>query len=527
MTQRGARWMGFAIAAATLLIYLPAVFNNFVEWDDALIITTNPRFNPPTWGTVFYYCTHVVWNLYMPVTCMLWAALARLGTVSTPDAMGTQMNPYLFHLAQVLLQTMAATAVFGILRRVTSSPWAAAAGAMMFAIHPLQVESVAFVGAMNTPLAGALMLTAIWIYRGGGRKARWAASGLFVMAMLSKPNVVVGPAILILLDLAEKRTVRDAIRNALPWIVLVIPCLVWTKLIQSAAAAKAIEPIWSRPLIAGNAMMFYVRKFFVPWTMGIDYGRTPEHMVASTTIWWAWIVPAAMLAAAWVGRRRWPIAAAGIAVFFVAMLPNSGLVPFEYQYISTTADRYVYLSMLGAGMIVACWIKSAPGGRPLRGIVVGAALLACLVATELQIRVWWDGQTLFRHAIAVNPRSWMSRSNLGMILQESDPDEAVAQCRMAVELNPKGWIPHNNLAAVLSARDPDAAIVQGQIAVTLNPGYSDAFNNLGVAYTRKGDSKDAIAAFGRAHQLAPDNLIIADNYRRAASGGFAATRRAE
>jgi superkiller protein 3 len=158
---------------------------------------------------------------------------------------------------------------------------------------------------------------------------------------------------------------------------------------------------------------------------------------------------------------------------------------------------------------------------------VGAALLACLVATELQIRVWWDGQTLFRHAIAVNPRSWMSRSNLGMILQESDPDEAVAQCRMAVELNPKGWIPHNNLAAVLSARDPDAAIVQGQIAVTLNPGYSDAFNNLGVAYTRKGDSKDAIAAFGRAHQLAPDNLIIADNYRRAASGGFAATRRAE
>ena len=526
MTQRGAKWMGFAVAAATLLVYLPAVFNNFVEWDDALIITSNPRFNPSTWGTVIYYCTHVVWNLYMPVTCMLWAALAKLGTVSTPDAMGTQMNPYVFHLAQVLLQVIAATAVFGILCRAVSSPWAAAAGAMVFAIHPLQVESVAFVGAMNTPLAGALMLTAIWSYQGGGNKSRWVASGLFVLAMLSKPNVIVAPAILILLDLAEKRSVRDAIISALPWIVLAIPCLIWTKMIQSHAANEA-GPIWSRPLIAGNAMMFYVRKLFVPWPMGIDYGRTPKRMIASSRIWWAWVVPAVMLAAAWFGRRRWPIAAAGIAVFFVAMLPNSGLVPFEFQYISTTADRYVYLSMLGAGMVVACWVKGAPSGRPLRGVIVGAALLACVVITELQIRVWWDGKTLFRHAIAINPKSWMSRSNLGMIVQESDPDEAIAQCRTAVELNPKGWIPHNNLAAVLSARDPDVAIAQGQIAVTLNPGYSDAFNNLGVAFTRKGDSKDALAAFGRAHQLAPDNPIIADNYRRAASGGFATTRRAE
>ena len=103
MTQRGGKWMGFAVAGATLLVYLPAVFNNFVEWDDALIITSNPRFNPSTWGTVVYYCTHAVWNLYMPVTCMLWAALARLGRVGTPDAMGTQMDPYVFHLAQVAI----------------------------------------------------------------------------------------------------------------------------------------------------------------------------------------------------------------------------------------------------------------------------------------------------------------------------------------------------------------------------------------------------------------------------------------
>ena len=285
------KWAAWLVAGATLLIWLPAVFNNFVEWDDAIFITSNPRFNPPTWGTICYYWSHAGSNLYIPITYTFWAVLARVGQVSTPDMMGTQLNPYLFHLGQVAMHIIATVAVFGILKRVLGSIGAAMAGAMLFAVHPLQVQAVAFIGATNTPLAGALALTAIWLQGNGEKKWKWAAAVLFALAMLAKPTAVVAPAILILLDvIVEKRTVRQAIGNALPWIILVIPCLIWTKMIQSHAANDA-GPIWSRPLIAGDAMFFYVRKFFYPWPMAIDYGRTTKEALGSAMIWWAWLVP--------------------------------------------------------------------------------------------------------------------------------------------------------------------------------------------------------------------------------------------
>jgi Flp pilus assembly protein TadD len=524
MKPSGSRWAAAAVAGATLLVYLPAVFNNFVEWDDGLIITSNPRFYSPTWETVGYYWTHRVFNLYMPITCTLWAALAKLGTVGTADAMGTRLNPYLFHLAQVMLHVIAATAVFGILKRALRATGPAIAGAMLFAIHPLQVESVAFIGAMNAPLAGAMMLTAIWIYWGGQRKWRWVATALYVAAMLAKPTAVVAPAILILLEMAvEKRQLRQALGNALPWIVLAIPCLVWTKLNQSGAPGSVAEPIWTRPLIAGDAMMFYVHKLFWPWPLAIDYGRTPQRILGSATVWWAWLIPAILLAVAWFGRRRW-LGAAGIAIFFVAMLPNSGFVPFDYQYASTTADRYVYLSMLGAGIVLGSWLKV---GRPIRTAATVIALAACVAATELQIRNWQDGETLFRHAIAVNPQSWMAHSNLGMVLANRSPDEAIAHCRTAVALDPRSWVARNNLSALLASRDPDEAIAQCRAALELDPYDAEAYNNMGSALIYKGDRTAALEAFKKASQLAPDNLIILDNYHRTADGGFATTRNAE
>jgi protein O-mannosyl-transferase len=519
------KWAAWLVAGVTLLIYLPAVFNNFVEWDDSLIITNNPRFISPSWETVGYYWTHRVFNLYMPITCTLWAALAKLGMVGTPDAMGTRLNPYLFHFAQVVLHVIATMAVFAILKRALGSAWPAMAAALFFAIHPLQVESVAFIGAMNGPLAASMMLTAIWIYWGCEKKWRWAATVLFVASLLAKPTAVVAPAILILLDLAvDKRTLRQAIASALPWIILAIPCLVWTKMNQGAPSGAQIQPIWTRFLIAGDAMAFYVRKLFLPWPLGIDYGRTPSGVASSMTIWWAWLVPAAILSAAWFGRRRWGVAAAGIAIFFVAMLPNSGLVPFEYQYVSTTADRYAYLSMLGAAMVLGSWLQS---GRPIRVTVSAIVLGICLVLTEAQIGVWRDGETLFRHAILVNPQGWMPRTNLGLVLANRSPDEAIFQSRKAVELSPQNWIARDNLSALLFARDPDQAIAQCRAALQLNPQDANAYNNLGTALIYKGDRDGALAAFTTAYRLAPEDRNIASNYHHASAENSSTTKHAE
>lgn len=483
-----AGWLGPLIAGVTFLVFLPAVFNDFVAWDDVTFVAGNPRFNPPTLETLRFYWTHAGSNLYIPLTYTLWAALAKLAYVSTADSLGTRLNPYIFHLASVLLHVMATVAVFGILRHVVRKRWAAAIGAMLFALHPIQVMAVAFVGATNTPLAAALALPAVWLYlRSGGEAARWRtgsiwlATALFIAAMLAKPTAVVTPVFALLLDVvANRRGPKSAAIAILPWIILALPCIVWTRLNQSGSPAAVAQPILFRPLVAGNAVAFYLGKLILPRQLAIDYGRTPHVVLKNSFVWLTLLVPTAMIAIAVIIRKRQPILTTGIATFLVGMLPNSGLVPFDYQQFSTTADHYVYLSMLGVALGVAALLAQLR-----RGAIIGIGMpifVACTFLTERQIATWRDGERLFRHAIEVNPNSWMARTNLATMVMDRSPDEAITLC-----------------AGALNAKPDDPS----------------ALNNLGSALMQKGDAASAVNAFGQAHAVLPGTPVFAANYARA------------
>jgi hypothetical protein len=515
------------VAVVVLAVYWPAISNDFVEWDDLMLILSNPRFNPPTWASVGWYWTHAAWNLYMPLTCTLWAGLAKLGWVATPDQFGGHMDPYVFHLAGLLLHLAAALSLFAILRRAVRNDGAAMIGALVFAVHPIQVEAVAFVGALNNPLFASLSLFAIWQYlrfgsscttatpgsevrrrpgsaaeesgssvylrtRREGEVGRWgsfiAGSIALILAMLAKPTAVVVPAVALVLDLAvNHRPWRKAVRSILPWVVLVVPCVVWTKLFQHGAAAPS--PLWSRPFIAGDAFTFYLGKLVFPFNLGIDYGHNPPAVLANALSYVIWVIPAGLLVLAWLIRRSWPLLAAGVVIFLVALLPNSGLVPFDYQKISTTADRYVYLSMMGPALAVAVLLAR----RWTRVLVTLAVvvLVGWAALSEVQIQTWRNGGTLFRHAIEVNPGSWMARINLGNIVTDRSPDEGIRLCREALELH------------------PDSPI---------------AYNNLGSALMMKGDRAAAVEAFAAAHRLDPAAPLYAANYARALAENQRAAR---
>jgi hypothetical protein len=485
------------------------VFNEFVEWDDFTFIVANPRFNPPTWDTLRFYWTHAGFNLYMPVSYVLWAGLAKLAWLAQPDPVsGTHLNPYVFHFCGVLLHVIAGLAVFGITRRLVGADLPAAVGALLYTLHPLQVESVAFIGTMNTPIAGALALLAVWLFGisgddDGGNRAqqaftRWRrpsfllATLLLAMALLSKSTAVVAPALALVFDWAANqrrgpsRSLWATVLALLPWFVLTIPCLVWTKLAQPAPGIAALTPIWARPLIAGDSLAFYMRRLLWPHPLAIDYGRTPQVMLNSPWLYVNWLAPAALLLVAWWVYKRKPIVAAGIAAFIIGVLPNSGIVPFDYQQFSTTADRYVYLAMTGVALLVAVAVSSGigPGGaRRTRSIVAAVVVvLACIVLTERQIQTWRDGETLFRHAVQVDPRSWMSWENLANVIADRDPQQAIAACRRAIAINPS---------------DPSA------------------YNNLGSILMSQQNPRVAAAAFAEAHRLAPENPTFASNYARA------------
>src|SRR5687768_10109588 len=157
------RLIPILIFCAVVLTFGAVFTNDFVTWDDVLVIAGNPRFNPPTLEGVFWYWTNS-FELYVPVTYTLWGALAWLGQLDSPDASGSYINPWLFHATSVLLHATSALVVFMMLKRLCERPWPACAGALLFALHPVQAESVAWAAGMKDVLAGLLALVALWVH---------------------------------------------------------------------------------------------------------------------------------------------------------------------------------------------------------------------------------------------------------------------------------------------------------------------------------------------------------------------------
>jgi hypothetical protein len=493
-TRSSAGWV--VVTGVTFLAYLPAIFHSFVEWDDVTFIAGNPRFNPVSVATISYYWTHAGENIYMPVSYTLWAGLARMGAVGTPDATGSRLNPYLFHLASVLLHTAAALAIYLLIRKVVRSPWPSVIGALLFALHPLQVESVAFIGTMNTPLAACFGFWAVWLYLQSGSDSRaaeapsrrWrtpsflAATVLLLLALLSKPTAVVMPLIAFLLDLVKDRRDigwRSATVSIFPWVVLAACSTVLAHQVQPASSVPP-SSLWHHLVVAADAGSFYLQKLVIPWPLTIDYGHRPHPPLAALTIalFIAFLAIDATIARTKPGYRHQLILTAILAA--VGFLPNSGLVSFDFQQFSTVADRYSYIAMLGPSLLLALAIRRLAQFRPRSiGVALTLLILSFLTCvTEKQIQTWADGTTLFEHAIAINPNSWMSYANLAYIKADSDPRQALADCQKSLAL------------------DPDNAI---------------AWNTLGTLLIARGQRLPAITAFERAHQLAPDVPLFARN----------------
>jgi tetratricopeptide (TPR) repeat protein len=338
---------------------------------------------------------------------------------------------------------------------------------------------------MNNPLFASLGLLAIWQYLSWietKRRSHWIIGTLaLILAMFAKPTAVVIPPMALVLDWAiNRRDTKVALRSIAPWFALIVPCVIWTKLAQHGSIAGAQAPIWFRPFIAGDVAAFYLIKLVAPFHLAIDYGRNPAFLYANAMTYIAWLLPVAMIAAAITVRRRYPLIAAGIAIFLIALLPNSGLIAFDYEAVSAAADRYAYLALGGIALIVAALCtRLSPRMIAIAGVVV---FITLSVATVRQIQVWQNGETLFRHALAINPRSWIAWNNYANVIADHSPDEAIDACRRAI---------------------------------AIKPDYASAYNNLGSLLMDRGDRAAALAAFEAAHRYDPEDPTFAANVARA------------
>ncbi len=527
---------------AVLAVFGPAARYDFVGWDDDIHVYNNPYLKPPTVESTIRFWEGPYEGLYIPATFSLWAGLTKVSGALEGEEV---FKPFVYHGANIILHLLNVLLVYSILALLLEGEgggrarvaWAAGAGALLYGLHPIQVEPVVWVSSMKDLLCGFFSLLAIreyLVYAKGLCVTDWgeehrvvrvrpAAVGTvaFVLALLAKPAAVPVPVIAWLLlhfrcrnrDFDLQKSIRSFFEAPhmllVVWVLLSTPIIFLAKFSEKEIPLGFVAPLWARLPVALDAIGFFLGKLLVPFNLGIDYGRTPELVMEEGWFHCTWIFPVA-LAVFLVflkDRKRW---LAAFGVFVAGVLPVIGLVPHGYQVFSTVADRFLYLALLGPALAFG-WLFVS---RRYKTIIIFCAVFLCLIgALSIRQRMGWaDNVKLFEHALEVNPRSYMAHYNLGLTLSDrEDRSEAVEHYRKALAIKPDYGRAHNNLGAVLTEMGRlEESIPHYAAAFRLNPGdvrayfnlYS-AYNQMGIELADRGDLEGAVAHYRKALAINP------------------------
>ena len=489
MTLPRHKWLPLLImAVAILLVFGRTCSFEFVSWDDFDLIGKNKFVHTLEWRRfvgAWFYSFH---RLYIPLTYNLWIILGAIGKAQTPDINGIKLNPWVFHTFNVLLHLCNTLLIYTLLKLFCKRPWLCVIGALAWAIHPLQVEAVAWATGMKDLLSGFFALLALNCHLHAAVRTPQQPSRLkpyilytlaalsMLLATLAKPGVIGVPLMAIALDwLLVGRSLRTAILCAIPLILAVVPVMVITRIVQ-AESPFIHYPWWPRPLIAGHALAFYLQKIIWPAPLTIDYGLTPTAALQTRWVYFAWLIPFALtLAILWNKTCRKPLGAAWL-IILAGVGPVLGLVHFDFQFFSTVTDRYMYLAMLGVALALTWALCRLPTAAAL---ILGICLLVPLAGRSFaQTAYWENSSSLSLHAIKVNPRGVIGYTNLATaILVEGNALRAQANNvppPQAAEL----------LRAATQVEDQAEGILQQ--ALTNDPDLVLAWNNLGTLYSIRG-----------------------------------------
>src|SRR5438034_8205596 len=530
------------IALVTVAAFLPARQNQFVNWDDKDNFLDNPHYRGLGWTHLrWMWTTHL--GHYIPLTWM------TLGL----DYLLWGMNPVGYHLTNLLLHAANAVVFFFVVRRILTlalpSPserghaLAVSAGfaALVFAIHPLRVESVAWVTERRDVLSGLFYLVAILLYlraceRGArGRGWYWLSVAVFVGALLSKSMVVNLPVVLVILAVYPLRRLGGSIGwrseparrvyvEKIPFVLLAAAASAIAVMAQSsvhAVASLAQLSVPGRVAISTYGLSFYLWKMVVPVNLSPVYELRPPVNPWATPFLLSYGVVLALTAIALALRRRVPGLPAAWVAYIVVLLPVLGIFQSGPQI---AADRYTYLAGLGwailagAGLL-SCWRSSrrSKTGTPATWLLAGIAFCVVVglgVLTWNQVHVWHDSEKLWSHAVAIDPGSAVGEYSRGLVLaQQGKLTEAMEHYQTALRINPDYADAHNNVGAVLADQGRLAeAIEHYREALRLTPDYADAHYNWGNALAQQGKPAEAIEHYRQALRIKPDHALSHTNW---------------
>lgn len=453
-----AAWWALAVLLITAAAFAIILRNGFA-WDDDESIYKNPRYQPATFSSILsYWTTRPQADFYYyPVTTTVWGILARFFAFKNEQGWVTLYWP--FHLVSIVVHSLSAVVIFLILHRLFERPLSAFIGALLFALHPVQVETVAWASGLKDLLCGLFSFLSILQYirsrqATSTRSAAVAytlATVCFVLAALSKPTAVILPLIIAGLDLLVLNArALELLKRLGPWLLAAIAfAILNASFLQTPVPHQ--PPLWARPLIAGDALAFYLVKLIIPLPLAPDYGRIPPRALEQWTIYIAWAIPVVFAIILFLARRQFPRLAAAGLIFLIGLLPTLGFVPFAFQEYSTVADHYLYIPMLGVA-IAAAWLLDRY--RNIAALGIAAAALVVLAALTIrQATVWRTEGGLWQHTLRVNPRSVAALNNLGLAFASAGREDlAAAHFSQALKLRPEFTQARRNLDAYVNQK---------------------------------------------------------------------------
>jgi tetratricopeptide (TPR) repeat protein len=512
------RWIAAGIAAATLVIFLPATRFEFTTYDDPDFVTANPTVQAGLTARGFKWVWHSeVARNWHPVTMLTHMLDCQLFGV----------KPGWPHLVNILLHAANAALLFLVLNRMTGALWRSAVVAGLFALHPLHVESVAWVAERKDVLSTFFWFLTLWAYARYAEAVKVEKSNLkfyalafvfLAIGLMCKPMLVTVPFVLLLLDywpLERTKRVGFArlVAEKIPFMVLSAALCVVTYAIQRRGG--------SVPSINNLPVSFRVENAFVSYARYFGKMFWPENLAAlylRSGDWPGWevalaagLLVAVSSVAVWQRLRR-PWLAVGWFWYVGTLVPVIGIVQAGMQ---TMADRYTYVPLIGLFIITAWggWELATYWRVPrlAAGVAVGA-LVVCAALTLHQLTYWKDSQTLFTRMIAATPNNYMAHYNLGNLCsRQGRIADAITNYEAALREEPNYADAHNNLGGILlDQKRYDEALVHYRAAVHTNPEVTHYFNlanALADAASARRDANqfaEAVAAFRQALQLKPN-----------------------
>lgn len=502
------------LATATLAVYGPAVGFDFVNIDDNQYVTDNAHVQQGlTWKNLTWAFTTTEASFWHP---LVW--VSHMAVVSVAG-----LNAGAHHAVNVALHLVCAWLLLGVLWRYTGRLWPSAFVALFFAVHPLHVESVAWVSQRKDVLSTVFWMLTLLAY---GRYVRHPGVGryalvvvAFVLGLMAKPMLVTLPCVLLLLDFWPLKRLTMPLRptpacarrfavlalEKTPLFALAAVFSVVAYVAQASGGALGDAPWTMRLKVAVAAYGWYLVKTVWPANLAVFYPYPDAAPSMPAVLSVTALLAAITLVVSALANRR-PYLLVGWLWYMGTLVPVSGIVHVGHY---AWADRFTYVPLVGL-FVAAVWLM-ADTPRAVQRVAAAAGLVVAFgwsLTAAYQVQYWRSSETLFRRALAVTENNFLAHNNLGAaLLDTGEVDAATAEFHRAIAINPRYADAYNNLAIAAARTERfDEAVAHARKAIELAPAHVHAHINLGSALLQAGAVDDAVVALDRAVQLSPERM---------------------